>query len=199
MRKLLVLLLVSAGGLSAQVAEIVSDSLSHRLWEVDAFRCDLASALEKIPACNASMMAKNISGVPLPGPSFHVSPSLAGYANPYSAVLSADPQRMIAPGETVACKGQMKLSILNSAYLGELKALHARRASSPDTPWEVEADQKRREEQAAADRATDARVRANAIACAAVYRATIDKTQGQLTIRESQAVAYCMSIGWYQP
>jgi hypothetical protein len=62
---------------------------------------------------------------------------------------------------------------------------------------QLKADQDRREElkrQAAAAEAQ--RIRTN---CAAIYKATIDKRTGDLTVRETEQINACSALGAYLP
>lgn len=211
MHRLVLMLLLAATAASAADAPgpwrtTVTDRLGNPLWEVSYYRCTLAEgkwASRNDPTiavlgCDLAVTAKNISGIPLPGPYLVVKVTVAspGYSPDPATVTSRDPDRLKAPGEAVDCYGLMLQNEHFSPDHVTTTAIEIKRSGSWQSPQEEAANRKA---QAEADAETDANNQRIRVTCSAVYRATIDKAQRDLTVREIQAMAYCREVGWYQP
>jgi hypothetical protein len=171
----------------------IKDGLGNPLWELTNF-----SAFIQPTGCDFSVMAKNVSGMSIPGPflGLLVDPSLPSHWTPgLMALTGVDPARLKAPGETTAAMYFLSLDPRwdpkpeNFGFF----SISIDRMGGPGSwysPQELAALKKSREDTDAGER----RLRAD---CAVVYRKTIDKPQGDLTTRETQAIAGCSLLGLY--
>jgi hypothetical protein len=193
------ILLLALAATSAPAADswkvIISDSLGNPLWELSAPR-----TVPQASGCEFFVTAKNISQLALPGPFLRISvsvPERRSISDPWAPLptnlTGVNAARSVPSGESTEARAffPMEPELQGKPQDLKITAMDITRTGDWQSWQEVEAAKKHEAE--AADRVSLLRS-----FCHGVHASTIDKAQRDLTIRDTQAVAYCISVGWYQ-
>jgi hypothetical protein len=179
---LTLLLAASSGPLSAAWKTTVNDRFGNPLWEVTGLR-----VVPVLLGCDLIVTAKNVSGIAIPGPYLRAEIHWDDGGSP-AEVHWGDGADLKEPGKSIEVSGFLLQTYIHSN--GKIKSIDVQRSGSWMSPQEVQEDKKMRDDMAAVDRR-------HKTECAALYRATIDKAQRDLTVREVQQIAYCTLNHWY--